>query len=67
MEGTNSFFNFLKMELAMSDEQLQSVAITIRHPVSGDRYPSLKYGFSAIKNTMACLIPDVCQVICVEL
>lgn len=42
------------------------LAITIRHLASGDKYPSLMYNFRVAKNTIACLIPEVCQAICEE-
>lgn len=42
------------------------LAITIRHLASGDKYPSLMYNFRVAKNTIACLLPEVCKAICEE-
>ena len=72
MEDTNSFFNFhpriQKKDTGWRNalEPGVKLAITIRHLASGDTYPSLMYNFRVVKNTIACLIPEVCQAICEE-
>ena len=40
-----------------------NIAITKKHLASGDKYPSLMYSFRVAKNTIALLIPEVCQAI----
>ena len=39
------------------------LAITIRHLVSGDKYPTLQYDFRVARNTISVFVPEVCQAI----
>jgi len=39
------------------------LAITLRHLASGDKYPSLKFGFRVPHNTISIAVRDVCQAI----
>ena len=42
------------------------LAVTIRHLASGDKYPSLSYGFRVSRHTIANFQPQVCRAIVQE-
>jgi hypothetical protein len=42
------------------------LAITLRHLATGDTYRSLSFGFRVAHNTIAQIVPDVCQAIAEE-